>query len=78
MSYLNGRKYFCDRCGATVFVKCCGEGETDGGYTRWNKFEPLPDGWKNTYDVGMLCPECSKQWNDVIDNFKRNGAAEAQ
>ena len=39
MSSVNGRLATCDICGESVFLKCVGEGETVGGYTRWNKFE---------------------------------------
>ena len=33
----------CDRCGAEVFLKCIGKGETDGGHTIWNEFEKIPE-----------------------------------
>lgn len=68
MGFRNGRLYSCDRCGETVFCPCTGEGETDGGYTRWNTFVTLPDGWKS-HSIGLLCPECNcalREWIDRI------------
>jgi uncharacterized protein YbdZ (MbtH family) len=67
MSQTNGRLTTCDCCGATVFSKCTGEGETDGGFTRWNKFEPLPEGWEFVHVLGRLCPKC-------MDRYKRKWA----
>ena len=43
MSEKCGKLVTCDRCGKNVFLKCIGEEETDGGYTKWNKFEDPPD-----------------------------------
>ena len=45
MAKVNGQIVTCDRCGKHIFLKCTGEGERDGGFTRWNKFESLPDGY---------------------------------
>lgn len=74
MSEVNGRLTTCERCGEQIFRKCVGEGEMDGGYTRWNKFEPYPDGWrivsvpesvkKNGYV--MVCPKCNSAWHQAL------------
>ncbi len=78
MSQVNGQLTTCARCGAQVFRKCTGEGETDGGFTRWNKFEPYPEGWDIVsvpremapYDNVRVCPACHEAWNRaVIDHF---------
>lgn len=69
----NGRRYICDRCNAEIFCACIGEGESDGGFTRWHKFQPLPDGWK-TYSLGLLCPVCSRIFEDLVDRFMQGGA----
>lgn len=75
MAEVNGKLITCDRCGTTIFLKCIGEGERDGGYTRWNKFEPIPDGWdklevpstNNSHPTYMqLCPSCSDLWREVL------------
>ena len=73
MSKENGELRTCDRCGKTQFFKTIGDGERDGGYTRWNKFEE-PVGWTMERDIGDLCPECSslyeKMKNEFLEKFK--------
>ena len=82
MAEVNGKLVTCDRCSASVFLKCTGEDERDGGFTRWNKFEPLPEGWgtveipaktdasKRTYI--KVCPACHNLWYRAInENFLR-------
>lgn len=81
MSHVNGQITTCDRCGAQVFSKCTGEGEADGGFTRWNDFEKLPEGWGlvavpnsigwvgngNAYNGYLqVCPTCHKLWDEVV------------
>lgn len=71
MTQINGRLTICDRCGEKVFSKYTGEGETDGGWTRWDKFEKLPEGWESHLDnIGMLCPKCNKEYHELIKKFK--------
>lgn len=81
MAKINGQIVICDRCKAQVFRKVTGEGEADGGYTRWNTFEPLPDGWglvaipssrgapsANAHNGYLhVCPECHKQWDTLVN-----------
>lgn len=74
MSEIIGRLTICDRCGEKVFSKYTGEGELDGGYTRWNKFEDLPDGWDFHSETGRLCPKCNGEYIDLIKKFKSRGA----
>ena len=69
MSEQCGKLITCDRCGKNVFLKCIGEGETDGGYTKWNKFEENPNGWKYYYNTGLLCPECNEEYVDIVEEF---------
>lgn len=71
MSRVNGQLVTCNRCGKTTFRQYTGEGVTDGGYTRWDKFEDFPEGWSNPSYIGDLCPECTKEWERITDNFKR-------
>lgn len=71
MSEVNGKLGTCDRCGKSIFLKCTGEKELDGGYTRYNTFESYPDGWEHHYEVGRLCPTCNAEWNNVVVTFKR-------
>ena len=78
MSYIDGRKYTCDRCGKETFCQCIGEGETDGGYTRWNKFELLPVGWDSHADTGLLCSGCNAYYKRMIADFMSKKSQEAQ
>ena len=78
MSQINGQLTTCERCGAQIFRRTTGEGEADGGFTRWNNFEPYPEGW-GLVDVpkGLLphncvrvCPACHKAWDRaILDHF---------
>lgn len=66
----NGRLTTCDRCGAQVFSRATGEGELDGGFTRWNKFEALPQGWGfRGKKCLMLCPVCGGEWDKMEEAF---------
>ena len=76
MSQVNGQLSTCERCGAQIFRKCTGEGETDGGYTRWNNFEPYPEGWglvsvpKSaglSHNFMRVCPDCNAAWNRALN-----------
>lgn len=73
MAEVKGKLCTCDRCGAQVFLKCTGENERDGGYTRWNTFEDYPEGWEYHSEVGRLCPDCNRKYEDMISEF-RTGA----
>ena len=70
MATIDGRKIICDRCGAEIFCAKIGEGETDGGWTKWDKFEPTPDGWGYHSGIGQLCPACNYEYEAILDNFK--------
>lgn len=48
----------CTRCGETIFLEKTGTGSADGGYTRWDNFEPLPKEWLNS-SYGTFCPVCA-------------------
>ena len=71
-----GLLQWCDRCGTTCFRKYDGQGVTDGGYTRWDKFAAAPDGWDTHLDTGTLCPKCNAEYLNLIKNFKQVGGAE--
>lgn len=68
MSKQNGQLTICDRCGEEIFRKCTGEEERDGGFTRWNTFEPKPRGWSNHKGFD-LCPGCATAWNKLETEF---------
>lgn len=81
MAEVNGKIVTCDRCGNGIFRKVTGEHETDGGWTRWNDFEDMPDGWGlvavpssvgwtghgNAYNGYIqVCPSCHKLWDEIV------------
>ena len=78
-THINGQLCTCERCGAQIFRECTGEGETDGGFTRWNKFEPFPEGWmnlpvrtraENLQDrFLLLCPTCTGEYGKLMDKY---------
>jgi hypothetical protein len=68
MSQVKGRLVTCDRCATSVFSKTTGDDESDGGFTRWNKFEPLPKGW-GSHKGNDLCPSCYNEWNKIETSF---------
>lgn len=73
MSDRKGLLKMCDRCSATVFLETIGDGEADGGFTRWNKFEPAPKGWSYSIDMKKtLCPECTNAYREMLVKFFRN------
>lgn len=77
MSSRCGKLEMCDRCHATVFLETIGDGERDGGYTRWNKFEPAPKGWSYSYDLQKtLCPECTGKFQEMLVKFFTNCGAD--
>lgn len=67
---MDGKLIICDRCGERVFLKTVGDGVADGGYTRWNKFEPKPDGWIYSRDLQKsLCPACNDKYQMLLESF---------
>lgn len=72
MSSIHGQLTICDRCGKTVFLNHIGNGEADGGFTRFNKFEPLPKGWDYTPGIGMMCPKCNEAYKNLLDGFMKD------
>ena len=72
MGSVSGKILKCDRCDKEIFLKFMGEGVTDGGFTRWNKFEEAPRGWGYCTEVqGDLCPECKAELEKVLEDFKK-------
>lgn len=59
----------CKRCGETVFRRYLSTKELDGGYTKIEEFEKMPDGWENSYELGMLCPVCHEEFESMKKDF---------
>lgn len=84
MAEVNGQLSSCDRCGAQIFRKTTGEGEADGGFTRWNKFEPYPEGWgvvvipvtgrPYSTDHIRVCPDCHRLWQSALNEHFLKGS----
>lgn len=75
MAEQKGKLVTCDRCGETIFLKTTGEGELDGGFTRWNKFEPIPQGREHHCEVGLICPDCNAKYKALVSTFMTEGRA---
>lgn len=69
MSEQKGKMVTCARDDNFVFLKLIGKGEADGGYTVWDKFEPLPDNWLFDMDFGYLCPACAMKFKTFVNEF---------
>ena len=64
-----GMMHYCHRCDEKIFLKYVGKGETDGGYTTWDKYEDLPEGWLYETEFGYLCPKCAREFKIMMTNF---------
>ena len=60
----------CEWCGRRYFRPHKETTYRDGGFTKIDKYEPLPEGWGNRYGIGMLCPNCSKDLDESIEAAK--------
>ena len=69
MSEWKGMIVSCDRCGKEIRLKFLEEGETDGGFTRFNVFEKIPNDWGYHTNVGRLCPNCEAAYKNMVDMF---------
>jgi phage FluMu protein Com len=72
---LNGKLMKCDRCGKLLFLQENGEGDLDGGYTRWNKFVNSPKGWEsyeffNDKKYKLLCPKCNELYKEKMSELE--------
>lgn len=60
----------CIRCGETIFREKIGTGEADGGYTTWDKFEPMPSNWYYSSELrGNLCSCCAPIFRKIMLEF---------
>lgn len=69
MPEFKGKLTICSRCGKEHFRRYIGKGETDGGYTVWDKFEELPKTWMYESQIGYLCPACAGMFRLFIDKL---------
>lgn len=75
MASFNGKILTCDRCGKIVVLKELQEGITDGGYTRYRRFENNPTEWARimfttsrsiSYEI---CNKCAEEFADLLRLF---------
>lgn len=59
----------CQRCGECLFSEYIDTKEFDGGYTRVNEFESVPDGWQRHDTTGYLCPSCEALYQSQLKSF---------
>lgn len=64
-----GKLISCSRCGTAAFLAYEGTEALDGGYTKYDKFEPVPKNWISTSQFGYLCPSCAKLFQDKLTTF---------
>ena len=66
-----GKMIECDRCGKTHFLHYTGIRAFDGGYTSVSvsDFQKRPEGWGYHLETGLLCDECEKTYQDILDEF---------
>lgn len=79
-----GKLIKCDRCGEQVFLPWISQDEFDGGYTRVDKFETVPEGWEcvsryfHKYDLRNLCPKCTKEYEYMLSEFWKGTILESE
>lgn len=59
----------CTRCGKTHFLERLEDGVTDGGYTKYEKYQPEPKDWLWSSEFGYLCSECAPEFRTLITTF---------
>lgn len=48
----------CQRCGEVFFAEFI-----------FDDFEKLPEGWTRHDETGYICPQCEKEYENLIANF---------
>jgi hypothetical protein len=87
MSERVGKLVRCDRCGKEMFLQYKGTDKLDGGFTRADNFETLPNFWAEnikcfpavngyTLNAGCLCDECYQALYEKLEEFMRCAVAE--
>lgn len=72
MSEIVGKRVICDRCEKEVFVKYVKSDYYDGGFTRSDSYEKLPDGWYHgVFGNHTRCPECDALYKKINEDFWR-------
>lgn len=65
-----GKMIECDRCGKTHFLDYTGTKSYYGtNVEHFTHFANKPDGWKDHIEIGLLCDECEKAYQELLDEF---------
>lgn len=73
MGEWTGKIVSCDKCGREIRRELIDQTETDGGFTRIDRYVELPKTWKYRYEIGYLCPDCNAEYESVIKKFMEKG-----
>lgn len=69
MAETEGKLLTCDLCGMDTFLKYLGDGESDGGFTKWRRYQKA-DGWGNVHvgkiSYSTICPFCKKKIESAL------------
>lgn len=70
MSETIGKLVECDRCQKSHFVPSHEvKVMRDGALITINQYDEMPEGWKYHMDVGLLCDDCEKLYEDFLNEF---------
>lgn len=70
MSETVGKLIECDRCGKTHFVPS--EPVKIAEYRdvfKVGKYGEMPEGWTRHLEIGLLCDDCEKKYQELMDEF---------
>ena len=78
MGEVTGKLKICDRCKTEVFLRLKGKNSSivDGEFLTRGEFENPPAGWTYNSVVGVLCPDCNKEYSILINSFLNNKHSE--
>ena len=69
MAEVKGKMITCNRDSNFVFLKRLVDGDTDGGFTKYERYEDLPSDWMFATQFGYLCPKCAREFRTFMTTF---------
>ena len=67
--YKDGRMYVCERCYAWTFCERTETESLDGGFTKVDHYEKLPEDWDSHVETGLLCGRCNTEYKELFAKF---------
>lgn len=65
----------CQGCGKHLFLRQIGYNSVDAAlknrHSFYDVFETVPQDWKIKCDLGWVCPQCAKDYELMIEDFKK-------